>query len=66
MSGAQLVAMQRNRWWPTADGPALDAGVFVAGLEYAAQVKATVVGKPSPGDLPDGLRDAGRRSRPRR
>jgi HAD superfamily hydrolase (TIGR01458 family) len=46
--GAQLVAMQRNRWWTTATGPALDAGMFVAGLEYAAQVEATVVGKPSP------------------
>ena len=31
MAGAQLVAMQRNRWWPTASGPSLDAGMFVAG-----------------------------------
>ena len=46
--GAQLVAMQRNRWWTTAAGPALDAGMFVAGLEYAARVEATVIGKPSP------------------
>jgi HAD superfamily hydrolase (TIGR01458 family) len=45
--GAELVAMQRNRWWTTAAGPALDAGMFVAGLEYAAQVEATVIGKPS-------------------
>ena len=47
MDGAPLVAMQRNRWWPTAAGPSLDAGAFVAGLEYAARVQATVVGKPS-------------------
>jgi HAD superfamily hydrolase (TIGR01458 family) len=47
--GASLVAMQRNRWWTTAAGPALDAGMFVAGLEYAAGVQAAVVGKPSPG-----------------
>jgi HAD superfamily hydrolase (TIGR01458 family) len=46
--GAELVAMQRNRWWPTSDGPSLDAGAFVAGLEYAASVDATVIGKPSP------------------
>jgi ribonucleotide monophosphatase NagD (HAD superfamily) len=39
--------MQRNRWWPTAEGPALDAGLFVTGLEYAARVEATVVGKPA-------------------
>ncbi len=46
--GASLVAMHRNRWWTTAAGPALDAGMYVAGLEYAAGVRATVVGKPSP------------------
>jgi len=48
LEGAPLVAMQRNRWWPTADGPSLDAGMFVAGLEYAASVTAAVIGKPSP------------------
>jgi HAD superfamily hydrolase (TIGR01458 family) len=47
--GLPLVAMQRNRWWPTGHGPALDAGMFVAGLEYAAAIQATVIGKPSPG-----------------
>ena len=46
--GVPLVAMQRNRWWPTATGPSLDAGMFVAGLEYSTRVTATVVGKPSP------------------
>lgn len=48
LGGAALVAMQRNRWWPTASGPAMDAGGFVAALEYAASVRAEVVGKPSP------------------
>jgi HAD superfamily hydrolase (TIGR01458 family) len=48
MDGVPLVAMQRNRWWPTVDGPSLDAGMFVAGLEYSARVEATVIGKPSP------------------
>jgi HAD superfamily hydrolase (TIGR01458 family) len=48
LDGASLLAMQRNRWWTTGSGPALDAGMFVAGLEYAAGVEATVVGKPSP------------------
>jgi HAD superfamily hydrolase (TIGR01458 family) len=37
----------RNRWWQTSRGPFLDAGAFVAGLEYAAGVEAEVVGKPS-------------------
>ena len=48
LDGVPLVAMQRNRWWPTVDGPSLDAGMFVAGLEYAAGIEAAVVGKPSP------------------
>jgi HAD superfamily hydrolase (TIGR01458 family) len=46
-AGAQLVCLHRNRWWQTARGPMLDAGAFVAGLEYAAGVQAEVVGKPS-------------------
>ena len=34
LEGTPLVAMQRNRWWPTVDGPSLDAGMFVAGLVF--------------------------------
>jgi HAD superfamily hydrolase (TIGR01458 family) len=47
VDGRQLVAMQHNRWWPTVDGPAMDAGGIVAALEYSSGVTATVVGKPS-------------------
>jgi HAD superfamily hydrolase (TIGR01458 family) len=46
-AGAELYCLHRNRWWQTKHGPLLDAGVFVAGLEYAAQTTATVLGKPS-------------------
>jgi HAD superfamily hydrolase (TIGR01458 family) len=45
--GARLVCLHKNRWWQTARGPLLDAGALVAGLEYAAQVEAEVVGKPT-------------------
>lgn len=45
--GAPLVALHRNTRWQTDDGPNLDMGVFVAGLEMAAGVEATVVGKPA-------------------
>jgi HAD superfamily hydrolase (TIGR01458 family) len=45
--GARLVCLHRNKWWQTAGGPLLDAGAFVAGLEYASGVEAEVVGKPS-------------------
>jgi len=45
--GAELYCLHRNRWWQTALGPMLDSGAFVAGLEYAAETDATVLGKPS-------------------
>ena len=46
-AGAELYCLHKNRWWQTADGARLDAGAFVAGLEYAAETEATVLGKPS-------------------
>ena len=46
-AGADLYCLHKNRWWQTADGPRLDGGAFVAGLEYAADTEATVLGKPS-------------------
>lgn len=48
VSGAQLVAMHRNRYWQKSDGLHLDIGAFVAGLEYAASTEAVITGKPSP------------------
>jgi HAD superfamily hydrolase (TIGR01458 family) len=45
--GARLVCLHKNRWWQTSRGPLLDAGAFVAGLEYAAETDAEVVGKPT-------------------
>src|SRR5213079_2661422 len=46
-AGADLYCLHKNRWWQTKQGPLLDAGAFVAGLEYAAETEATVLGKPS-------------------
>jgi HAD superfamily hydrolase (TIGR01458 family) len=46
--GAALIALQKNRYWETAEGLSLDAGPFVAALEYATGQEAEVVGKPSP------------------
>jgi HAD superfamily hydrolase (TIGR01458 family) len=46
--GAELYCLHRNRWWQTTRGPMLDSGAFVAGLEYAANAEAKVLGKPSP------------------
>jgi HAD superfamily hydrolase (TIGR01458 family) len=47
-AGAELYCLHKNRWWQTKHGPLLDAGAFVAGLEYASDTEATVLGKPSP------------------
>lgn len=46
-AGARLVALHRNRYWRSGGRLVLDAGPFVAALEYAAGADACVVGKPS-------------------
>jgi HAD superfamily hydrolase (TIGR01458 family) len=46
-SGAALVALQRGRYFKRPDGDHVDTGAVVAALEYAADVTAQVVGKPS-------------------
>jgi len=46
-AGAQLVALQRGRYFRRDDGDHLDTGAVVAGLEYSAGVEAQVLGKPS-------------------
>ena len=46
-NGAELIGMHKNRWWLTPDGPTIDSGAFVAGLEFSAGVKARIVGKPA-------------------
>lgn len=45
--GARVVALSRDRYFLKGGELTLDAGAFVAGLEYAAGVEGTVVGKPS-------------------
>jgi HAD superfamily hydrolase (TIGR01458 family) len=49
MDGAELIALQKNRYWMRADGLSLDVGPFVAAIEFAASCDAYVVGKPSRG-----------------
>ncbi len=46
-AGASLIALHKNRVSRRGGGIALDLGPFVAALEYAADVRAQVVGKPS-------------------
>jgi len=47
MKGAPLIAMGNNRYFKEPAGMSLDLGPFVTALEYAAQIKATIIGKPS-------------------
>jgi HAD superfamily hydrolase (TIGR01458 family) len=46
--GARLIGMHRNGWWLTPEGPTLDSGAYVTGLEYATGVHAQIIGKPAP------------------
>jgi HAD superfamily hydrolase (TIGR01458 family) len=47
MSGAALVALSRDRYWLNGTRLVLDAGPFVAGLEFATGKSARIAGKPS-------------------
>jgi len=47
--GADLIAMQKNKYWkPDGISLCLDAGSFIAAIEYAAGKEALLIGKPSP------------------
>lgn len=59
MDGAELVALQKNRYWLRADGLSLDVGPFVAALEYATDTEAYVVGKPARGFFHQVLEELG-------
>jgi len=49
LGGAEFLALARNRSFKDEDGEfSLDAGAFVAALEYACQREAVLVGKPAP------------------
>jgi HAD superfamily hydrolase (TIGR01458 family) len=48
MDGAEIIALEKDRYWMGTDGLCLSAGPFVSALEYATGTLAEVVGKPSP------------------
>ena len=47
MGGAELIALQKNRFFRSSRGLQIDAGAFVAALEYASNKQAKIIGKPS-------------------
>ncbi len=60
IKGAAFYALAANRVFRDADGElSLDAGAFVAALEYASSKRAEVLGKPAPGFFRAALDDMG-------
>lgn len=59
LEGAALLAMHRNLLWRTRAGLQLDTGAFLAGLEAAAGVTATIIGKPAPAMFEAAMRSLG-------
>jgi HAD superfamily hydrolase (TIGR01458 family) len=47
LEGAELLALEKDRYWREPDGLVLSAGPFVAALEYATGKEARLMGKPS-------------------
>lgn len=47
LNGAQIIALHKGKYWREEDGLRLDIGAFIAGLEYATNTNAAVIGKPS-------------------
>ena len=62
MNGADLVALEKDRYWMTPGGLCLSAGPFVQALEFATGKTATIVGKPSKTFFELALRDMGLRA----
>ena len=57
MNGAKLIAIHKNRFWQTESGLHMDIGAFIAGLEYASNTEAMIIGKPSPAFYQSALSD---------
>ncbi|MEM7199464.1 MAG: GTP cyclohydrolase II RibA [Planctomycetota bacterium] len=57
--GAELVALHRKPHWRRHEEVLIDVGFWVAGLEYATQRRATLVGKPAEFAYRTVLEDAG-------
>jgi len=59
MNGAELIALEKDRYWMASDGLSLSAGPFVTALEFATGKKATIIGKPSKAFFDRALHDIG-------
>ncbi len=48
LNGAEILALEMDRYWKEPEGLVMSTGPFVAALEYASGKKAELMGKPSP------------------
>ncbi|MCX6683496.1 MAG: TIGR01458 family HAD-type hydrolase [Methanoregula sp.] len=62
MNGADLIALEKDRYWMAPGGLCLSAGPFVQALEFATGKTATTVGKPSKTFFELALREMGLRA----
>lgn len=46
MSGSELLALHKGKFYKSENGNVIDIGAFVTGIEYATNVKAKIFGKP--------------------
>jgi HAD superfamily hydrolase (TIGR01458 family) len=59
MNGADLLALEKDRYWMAPEGLSLSAGPFVTALEFATGKTATLMGKPSKSFFELALQDMG-------
>ena len=59
LDGVPVVALHRNARYQTAEGPALDMGAFIVGIEAASGTEIAVVGKPAAAFFVGALADLG-------
>ncbi|MFA4877394.1 MAG: TIGR01458 family HAD-type hydrolase [Methanoregula sp.] len=59
MDGADLIALEKDRYWMAPEGLSLSAGPMIAALEFASGKTAAVMGKPSPAFFGLALQDMG-------
>lgn len=59
LDGAEILALEMDRYWSEPHGLVLSTGPFVAALEYATGKKAALMGKPSSDFFQLALRDLG-------
>ena len=59
LNGAEILALEMDKYWADSSGLVLSAGPFVAALEYATDKDAELMGKPAPSFFELVLRELG-------